>query len=337
MLTLAFYSFAYGIDIGGVSSSDERFFKEINEISVKIDAAKNKKEEIKLLERLAEILVSGGQYGHALDIYYRLLKYKKVPRSKKFKYYVKLGDIYGLEKNYGPSLECYKKASFLYKRDIYVRLKLGDMFLKSNLYNLAEKSFLEVLAVDGNLDSAKKGLGDVFYYQHINTKAVYYYNQIDPKNYDKETVIKIVNCYRDLNRIDDAMKILSAFAEEYKDTELFFLFGLLFADKKEYLKAEDMFLKAIECDKRNFKVYVYLASIYNLMGEIHKAKKISDEAYSMNSSYATVDLIQAEIAYKMGKLYEAERYAFNAYTKAKTVFVKEQAQKMIDFLNKRRV
>jgi|LQAB01.1.fsa_nt_gi tetratricopeptide (TPR) repeat protein len=105
------------------------------------------------------------------------------------------------------------------------------------------------------------------------------------------------------------------------------MFGLLLADKKEYLKAGDMFLKAIECDKRNFKAYIYLASICNLMGELRKAKKISDEAYLMNSFYVAVDLIRAEIAYKMGKLYKAERYAFKVYTKAKTVFVKEQAQK----------
>ncbi len=60
MLTLVFYYYAYGIDIGGVSSPDEHFLKEINEISIKIDTAKNKKEEIKLLECLAKIPVNGG-------------------------------------------------------------------------------------------------------------------------------------------------------------------------------------------------------------------------------------------------------------------------------------
>ncbi len=60
MLTLVFYSYAYGIDIGGVSSPDEHFLKEINEISIKIDAAKNKKEEINFLSGLAEIPVNGG-------------------------------------------------------------------------------------------------------------------------------------------------------------------------------------------------------------------------------------------------------------------------------------
>jgi predicted phosphodiesterase len=50
----------------------------------------------------------------------------------------------------------YKKAPLLCKRDICARVKFGDIFSKSNLYNFAEKSFLEVLAVDGNSDSAKK-------------------------------------------------------------------------------------------------------------------------------------------------------------------------------------
>jgi hypothetical protein len=67
-------------------------------------------------------------------------------------------------------------------------------------------------------------------------------------------------------------------------------------------------------------------SIYNLMVAPH-GKKIFDEAYSVNSSYSAVNLIRAEIAYKMGKLCKVERYAFNAYAKAKTVFVNEQSQK----------
>jgi tetratricopeptide (TPR) repeat protein len=160
------------------------------------------------------------------------LEYKKVPRSENIKYYIKLGYIYGLEKNYGSSLECYKKLRFYTKELFYARPELGYVFLKSNLYSLAEKSFLEVLAIDGNSDSAKKGLGDVFYYQYIGAKAAYYYDQIDPKNYDKEIVIKIVNCYRDLSRIDYAMKILNVFAEDIKTLNYFSCLGFYWRIKK---------------------------------------------------------------------------------------------------------
>ncbi|MDR3256349.1 MAG: hypothetical protein LBT18_01650 [Endomicrobium sp.] len=326
------YSFVCAIKLDEISSLDKCFLKAINEISVKVDMAKNNKEKTKLLETLAEMLIINKQYLPALSIYNNLLESKKIPKRKKKEYYVKLGDIYKLEKNYGFSLEYYHKALLLYKKNIDVRFKIGNMFLKNKLYNLAEKYFLEVLAINKNSDAAKKGLGDVYSCQNIDTKAIEYYSQINPKNYDKETVVSFVNCYRDLNRFDDAIKVLDIFMKENKDTELFFLSGLLFIDKKEYLKAKDMFLNSVQYGESNFRVYVYLALIYELTGEIQKAKTMYDKAYSINSSYAVVDLMQAKIAYKMNRFYEARRYAYNAYVKAKTVFVKNQAQKMIDFL-----
>jgi tetratricopeptide (TPR) repeat protein len=328
-----FYSFVCGVNTDKISSSNEHFLREVNEISVEIETAQNEKEKIKLLEYLAEMFIKNNQYDSALEVYNELLDCKKTHKKKKFKYYVKLGDIYNLQKKYSFSLEYYKKALTLYKKNIDVRLKIGDILLKSELYNLAEKFFLEVLEIDKNSDLAKKGLGDVFYYQGVNTKAINYYNNINPENYDKETVERIVSCYRTLKNTDDAVKVLDMYMQKNKDAELFFLYGLLFIDKEEYLQAENMFLNAVKYDKNNFKVHMYLAVIYDLTGEIEKAKKTTEKAYSINSSYAVVDLMLAKIYYKMQEFDNAKKHINNAYIKSKTVFVKNYAKKMLDFMN----
>jgi hypothetical protein len=65
------------------------------------------------------------------NIYYKFFKYKKVPKSEKFKYYAKTRDIYSLKKNYSSSLKCYKKPRFYTKEIFITRLKFEDMFLKA--------------------------------------------------------------------------------------------------------------------------------------------------------------------------------------------------------------
>jgi Tfp pilus assembly protein PilF len=104
------------------------------------------------------------------------------------------------------------------------------------------------------------------------------------------------------------------------------LYGLLFIDKEEYLQAENMFLNAIRYGKNNFKAHMYLVAIYDLTGEIEKAKKAAEKAYSINSFYAVVDLMLAKICYKMQEFDSVKKHVNNAYIKAKTVFVKNYAK-----------
>ncbi|MDR3275518.1 MAG: hypothetical protein LBS81_06150 [Endomicrobium sp.] len=53
-------------------------------------------------------------------------------------------------------------------------------------------------------------------------KAVNYYNNINPENYDKETVERMISCYRALKNTDDAIKVLDTYMQKSKDADLFF-------------------------------------------------------------------------------------------------------------------
>lgn len=120
-------------------------------------------------------------------------------------------------------------------------------------------------------------------------KAVDYYTKIDLSICDKETVFKIVNCYRNLNRPDDALNLLEMLTIENKDRDIVFLLATFYVDKKEYVKAEKLFLQLIEGDARNFKLYIYLESLYDLTGDFVHAKKMFDKASSLDTSYVPID------------------------------------------------
>ncbi|MCA6072540.1 MAG: hypothetical protein LE178_03265 [Endomicrobium sp.] len=333
LLLLIFYYPVFGFDNDAVLSPDEQSLKEINEICAQLDTDCSKKEKIRLLELLADKSITATQYHSALDAYSKLLDLKGNSKRKKFQYYVGLGNAYALKGNYILSIQNYRNAISLCRKNIDVKIKVGNIFLKSNLYELAEESFRDALSINNNSDEAKKGLGDVFYELGVYIKAVDYYTKTDLSAYNKETVVKVVDCYRNLDRIDDAVNFLEMATVGNKDKELIFLLATFYVDKKEYVKAKKLLLRLIEEDAKNFKLYIYLGHLYELTGDFVHAKKILDRASSLNSSYATTDLLQARIAYKTGNLLESKKYARNAYSKATIFFVKNQAQKMLQFLD----
>ena len=312
--------------------ADASLSAQINEITVNLDRAKNKKEKIELYERFAETLAESGRYGAAENAYKKLLEMNP-PKKKKFAYYTRFGDLEALQKNYSSALEYYKKAQAVYPKDVEINLKIGDILLASNLYNLAEKSFLDALDADKNSDYAKKRLGDICLYRNQYSKALEYYNAIDLSHYDEDVAVNAAVCLRYIGQIDDALKRVNYFLSGTRSAEAYFVSGMLYADKKMYAEAEKQFLNSIEIDDKNFIVYVHLAGIYSINDEGEKAKAALDKAYALNSSYAVVDLMYAEISYKSNRIYEARRYAYNAAAKAKTPFVKEQAQRMLEYLN----
>ncbi len=314
-----------------IDISDEKVLEEVNSITNNFDDKISKKKKISLLEEIAEILLNAGQY-EAAEKACKYLLDEDIPKKKKFYYLMKTGDLYAWRENYSLSLDYYKKAQSLYKKNVEVKLKIGDILIQSNLYNLAEQNFLEALKLDKNSDYARKRLGDIWYYQGLYVKAWGFYSQIAPKNYTKDAIINMAVCCRNLNKREEGMRLVNNFLKTHESPELFFISGMLYADKKNYKMAQEQFMNSLSLDENNFTVYVYLANIYLNNGELDKAKEFLDEAYKIDSSYAAIDFMYAETAFKGGKIYEARMYAHNALLKAKTPFMKDQAQKMIDFL-----
>jgi tetratricopeptide (TPR) repeat protein len=297
------------------------------------DKIKSGKKKNEVLESYAEKFVYGENYTAAENIYAFLIS-QNPSKKKTFFYNIKLGDICELKSDYGMSLDYYRRAEALYKKNIEVKFKIGDILLKSNLYTLAEKTFLNALALDKSSNYAKKRLGDIYFVQNLYSKALEYYDKIDPYYYTPEIISNMSECCRAFNKIDKAIKITEEFLLSNESSDVFLILAVMYADKKMYKEAEDRLLKSVELDASNFYAYLYLGRIYLILGDFNKAEANLEKAGKINSSYSAVDLILSKISYKKGNFYEAKRRAHNALVKAKTSFTKTQAQKTVDFLNK---
>jgi tetratricopeptide (TPR) repeat protein len=284
-----------------------------------------------VLEKSAERFIDDGQYFKAIEIYEELLSHKP-SKKKTFAYNIKLGDLSQLCGDYGASLEYYRKAEALYKKNIDAKYKIGDILLKSNLYTLAESAFLSALEIDEDSDYAKMRLGNIYFMQNLYQKALEYYLGIEVYYYNEEIVANAAQCLKSVGKTDEALQMANDFLISNESPRIYFLSAVLYSEKKLYKEAEERFLKVISLDPSNFASFVYLAGNYLNNAKLNDAKENLGKAYKLNSSYCAIDLLYAQIAYKDGKIYEARRYAHNALMKSKTDFTKTQSQKMLDFL-----
>jgi tetratricopeptide (TPR) repeat protein len=308
--------------------------KVLSESLIGDNIVKNKKENLKKLELLAKSFMERGFYNRALDVYNRILL-QKPPRKKIFEYYLIIGDLYNLKKDYNLSLEYYRKALYIHKSNAEVMVKIGNIFFEGNLFELAEKMFLDVLKIDKKSVKANRGLGDLFYKQGIYAKAINYYIKIPKEFYGREIIKNMADSYKNINKTNEAIDILESFLAKHIDYELMFDMGLIYMNIDNYEKAKEWLLKSFEINTNNFKNCVYLASLYDLTGEHKKAIELFNKAYGLDSSYASVDFMRASLAYKTGRIREAKIYANESYKKAKSIFVKDQAKKLIEFLNRK--
>lgn len=303
----------------------------------KLEAAKSNSERKAILAEFEEKIFELKEQGHYGDLerVYGLLIENTKSKKQKFEYYMNLGEVFEMAENYPSSLEAYEHARGLYKKNEKVNIKIGEILLKSNLLNLAEESFLNVLNSNKNSENAKKRLGDINFLQNNFTAALEYYNSLESDFEQKDKIIKSAIVRRELNDTREAIRILEVYLQEVdsKDVDVLFLLGKIFIYERIYDSAEKVFFAFIEIDENNFIPYLYLASIYEIEKKFEKAAQYINKAAKLNSDLAVIDLMNARIAYKMNRLSQAKQYAKTSYSKAKTSFVKEQAKRLSDHLN----
>ncbi|MCL2145398.1 MAG: tetratricopeptide repeat protein [Endomicrobia bacterium] len=327
----AFISFSYARYLQDVMSDDEILSK-YNGLSVGIESAKNKKEAVELYEKAGKIFFAKGAYDAASNAYNMLLGLKP-SKKKKAEYYINLGDMEAAKKSYSSSLDYYKSALALYKKNNEIKKKIGDILLESNLYSLAEQNFKDILASDKNSDYAKRNLGDIYYSQKKYSKALEYYEGIKISYYDKELIANMAACYKSLGRLDKAVSLADDFINTNPGSDMYLLSGLLYSATGKFEKAKEQYLTAVKFDEKNFYAYMNLAAIYFDEGDIQKSEEMLNNANQINSYTAAVDIMYARVAYKKGRLYDARRHAANAVLKSKTPFLKQQSQRMLDYFN----
>ena len=93
------------------------------------------------------------------------------------------------------------------------------------------------------------------------------------KNDEPRILALLASVYLRISRIDDAHKLFDKLMEMFpNDSDNYYNLGIVYFQKKEFAKALDYFLKAIDIDE-NIDSYLYAAVIFRELGDKENALK----------------------------------------------------------------
>ena len=226
------------------------------------------------------------------------------------KAYYMLGSIYESKFEFSKAQEYLKKGkdageiyavySYNYNKnlsDVFSRIEELNKKLKNDTINQEEKKELGTLIVEkvSNYEKGYDILKDflsegyppalyakakIIESEDKEDEAIQIYNEIFMKNKYYLAAFELASkLVKSSKNYELAMKVLDdANSDEpvitgYK--------GFVYENMKQYKKAEENYLKAVE--KNDIGIMIYLGSLYDNMGETKKAKDIYTKAYQMGS------------------------------------------------------
>jgi tetratricopeptide (TPR) repeat protein len=327
--------FCANISAQDLSLSDMNV-SEIEAVLEKISAQGINGKTRRRIENEADKLIEKNRLREARIAYEFLLKLDNSSRQE-FLYNIKLGGIESEADNLRQALRYYDNARILYPSNIEERLKRGDALFKNNFFDLAQNEFQAALRMNKKSDYAKKRLGDIFLKRQLYLQALDYYKAISRNGFDRETFINMLLCYREMAMRLEALDLIGKNQRFFIGAYPHFLAGTIYMELKNYNKAKEEFLISSKAQPDNFAPYLYLATINVKEGNLSEAKDLLSTVLALNPDLAVADFMFAQLYYKEGDRLRAKQYAQNAVRKSQTKnpFIKEQAQKLIKLIDRR--
>jgi tetratricopeptide (TPR) repeat protein len=306
---------------------------EISTVIETLSFEKINKKQKKNLEEIGAALINEKRFLPAIKIY-RILLDLDNSKKQEFLYNVKLGDIEESLDNFQQAISFYETAQLLYPKDIEIKLKIGNVFLKSNLFGLAQDRFQAALSINKNSDYAKKGLGDSYFKQGMYLEALKYYKTISAKTFDEQTFINMIICFKEMNMLSQALNLANQW-KEFDMPETHFIIATVYYNLRDYERAKKEFLTSIQEDKNYYPSYMYLAAIALSQNELKLALQYLDNAQELDNNLLSIDFIRAQVYYKQKNYAHAKKFAQNAAKKTenKYNFIFQQAKNLISTID----
>jgi len=208
------------------------------------------------------------------------------------KAYYMLGSIYESKFEFSKAQEYLKKGkdageiysvySYNYNKnlaDVYIRIEELNKKLKDDTINQVEKKELGTLIVEkvSNYEEGYNILKD--FLSENYPPALYAKAKILELEDKEEEAIQISKLVKTSKNYELAMKVLD---DTNSDEPVISGYkGFVYENMKQYKKAEENYLKAVE--KNDIGIMIYLGSLYENLGETKKAKDIYTKAYHLGS------------------------------------------------------
>lgn len=307
----------------------EERIKRVEYIYMKADAYASEAEYSKdkydkLLSDYASFLNRYAHYNKALEIYYRLLNFRKdlygLKHSITATTYNDLGLIYGRQSNYKNALECYIKALEIQKEilgqehpDVATTYNnIGSVYDRQSSYSQALEYYLKSLEISEKTLGTEhpstavlyNNIGGLYDCKGDYTQALEYYN-------------KNLNIYKNVYGLNHPSTAI-----------LYNNIGLVYSHQGLFSKALEYYFKALETKKKIYgKEHPSTATSYNNIGYAYDRQGNHNEALKyymkallirkkiLNANHSSIALTYNHIGYvysRQGDYDKAIEYYFQA-------------------------
>ena len=235
--------------------------------------------------------------------------------------------------------------------------------LNSNVSEIIDTFIARIYLAFGNTKSAKdkliklvtkypesyvghKLLAQIYEKEGGQRKAADEYVQaIDLNKNDYDSYYKVANILTDLDKKDDAIKMLNNLLSKKPDyTEATVALGDLLIEKEDYKEAVNIYTEALKYSPTSFDLNYNLGIVYTMLNDFQNAKLYYEKAAELNSLIYNTKYSLAEIAIMYKELEEAEQYFLqatedeelcaDAYLElAKIYLIKNDKDKAIQYAN----
>jgi tetratricopeptide (TPR) repeat protein len=173
----------------------------------------------------------------------------------------------------------------------------------------AQEAYEKALLCDEQSQYIKRNLAILLIKMDRKEQAAEALQQIVSRNpQDTENRILLAKVYSSLGRIDEAVIIYQALLEIREDHDTLLMLGTLYAQNREYEKAQEILNRLIELEGDSYLAYYYLARLYRELQYFDKAAESYEKALELNWF--------ERLAYEVAEFYEEQK----AYDKAIAVY-----------------
>ena len=247
-------------------------------------------DNIALRKELGKLLVKAGRPEEAVDVYEGLASNKKyvgqrkeLLRLKKFvegQYLIQKGEQ-------DKALGHYQSMSLQFSNDIAVLEALASLYVRVELYEEAETTYLNALKLDRDRALTHLKLAAVYTHLKQDRNRRSHYKkamQTDPfgqtgKN-AKQNLLKIAQNYLDIGELDKAELEYKAVNDVYPNNIIAASnLALVMQGLRRFDDAEKYYQRVVQYDPSNFKMRMELARMYSRLGELDNSIKVFEEVY----------------------------------------------------------
>jgi len=222
-----------------------------------IKSVRREKEELENYIKQARAYEKNKEYDKAISIYNDALKLQPVGK-KAYTIFVSLGNACLIQKQYASAIEAYKNALNINSKKEDVRLRLAEVYEKSDLDDMAREQYLAVLQRDSKSLLANYRLGLLYLKDGFNTQASNYLNNALEIMPSDEVYRGLSRCAENTGYPDLAVKMLGDAVASFTTYEDNIRFGNLYLTLNKYKEAEDSYRKALGTNPENFEGYIRL-------------------------------------------------------------------------------